>query len=649
VLSTEVQDLDGDGLLDVWESSAEWTAKPNRLRSVYSAWPLKDPAGNSLPDLQAMGASPRVQDVFVQIDYMRVQGNHSHLPSQAVLGSVATAFRNAAPRPSLVGKGLCAANASRGQCPINIHFDIGGNFQLPATCATNWTPACAFVPATVAKGGNAIDERVCEGADCAFPGFGGVVRWKTGLRAFRDDLLANGAPRFPRVRKDIFRYGLFAHALGIPSLADAAKPRKTSGIADSWGGDFAVTLGLWDNQTGTEQVQAATLMHELGHTFGLRHGGIVQNGALEPNCKPNYQSVMNYLFQVRGLLTWQGQPTLDYSRQQLTPLSESGLSESAGFGTHAEYLPRWYAPAGSSFIDRGLNTSPATRRCDGSLITDPLAPSYVRVDADARTGDAIDWNADGDTLDFSRQDANFDGTPDQVQAGASDYATMDLRQVGSRRAVGSESVHESVIDSVTGDAVGGGLSLDTGYGDLGYGDLGYGDLGYGDLGYGDLGYGDLGYGDLGYGDLGYGDLGYGDLGYGDLGVPADVDDPLAALGDLNLDTAGSLANAPSGLVGTRLKGKAGIQLDWLGPTVGTALTYEIYRVVGTNVTPANFAQRVLVANISAQFTSITDASSLKNNTAYTYFVVATLAPLPDCGTSCTNLRSGTSNFATVVY
>ena len=263
---------------------------------------------------------------------------------------------------------------------------------------------------------------------------------------------------------------------------------------------------------------------------------------------------MNYLFQARGLMTSNGVAVLDFSRRQLPPLSEGAMAEAAGFGATADYLARWYAPAGASFIDQALGTSPATRRCDGS----PLAaddPPSVRVDA-ARRGDAaIDWNANGQIAGVAAQDANFDGmrptapTGPQVFVGADDFATLDLRQTGARRAIGSASVSYDVIDPLTGvapvppaPAIGGAFSLDTGYGDLGYGDLGYGDLGYGDLGYGDLG----------YGDLGYGDLGYGDLGYGDLGVPAENAD-LLGTGDLNLETAGSLGNAPSGLTATALK------------------------------------------------------------------------------------------------
>ena len=39
-------------------------------------------------------------------------------------------------------------------------------------------------------------------------------------------------------------------------------------------------------------------MHELGHNLGLKHGG----GDLEILHKPNYLSVLNYLFQKTGLM-----------------------------------------------------------------------------------------------------------------------------------------------------------------------------------------------------------------------------------------------------------------------------------------------------------------------------------------------------------
>ena len=64
---------------------------------------------------------------------------------------------------------------------------------------------------------------------------------------------------------------------------------------------------------GTRDEQAGTFMHELGHNFGLEHGGAHLNpapatptgpsppfgsGNYVKNCKPNYLSVMTYTRQV---------------------------------------------------------------------------------------------------------------------------------------------------------------------------------------------------------------------------------------------------------------------------------------------------------------------------------------------------------------
>ena len=683
VLSTVVQDRDGDGLLDVWESRTEWASKPSRLASVYPSWPLADPTGTPLPDLGAMGASPDLQDVFVEIDYLTGSDGHTHLPAKSALQSVATALQNSAPRPSLVKSGACLSTAAPGQCPVHVHFDVGENDQPaagfdPGSCnsASTWTPDCAIVPAALAQGGNPILETPCSaagltpsGEKCAFPGFPGVVGWKSGFRAYRDAPIdrAHGSVactagqagcdlRMPRTRKDIFHYALFAHALGLGSLANPLVPAKTSGVADSGGGDLMITLGLWDGQTGTPFIQGSTLLHELGHNLGLKHGGVVPSGLIEPNCKPNYQSVMNYLFQVSGLFTPAGVRTIDLSRQELPALSESGLVEATGLGVASPYLTSWYAPAAGSFISSGLNTAPATRRCDGT----PLGasdPATVRIDGVPSGSTALDWNANGTIAGTDAQDANFDGVSGEAFAGSSDYNTLDLRQLGARRAIGSPSLSYSVIDPATGvapvppaPAVGGGLSLDTGFGDLGFGDLGFGDLGFGDLGFGDLG----------FGDLGFGDLGFGDLGFGDLGAPAP--DGTAASGDLNLETAAATGGGttPNSLtaqiVRTRYCHNA-VELDWSGPNVGSPIQYQVYRVQGATVTPKNFARRKLVAKVPGNVTTALDEERLGDgdhdaDDTFTYFVVATLPPPPGCTPTpvynCVdNQQSAPSNFATI--
>ena len=61
VFSTEVQDTDGDGLLDVWELAT-------------LAAPVLDPTGQPLPALGSMGADPLQRDLFVEVGYMGTTG-----------------------------------------------------------------------------------------------------------------------------------------------------------------------------------------------------------------------------------------------------------------------------------------------------------------------------------------------------------------------------------------------------------------------------------------------------------------------------------------------------------------------------------------------------------------------------------------------
>jgi hypothetical protein len=294
IFSTTVPDTDGDGI-------------PDKLEDVGG---LKTPTGEPLPDLHAMGASSMVKDLFVEIGFMASDGYtggqgvvpaHSHLPTPAALKMVGDAFRSA---PD----------------PIHVHFDVGNHYQ-------SGEAGPYIVPGSLARGGESILERACDPErvlNCQFPGYPGTVSWKIGFQLYRDALVADDGSelspegvcpvgntchrrRFDQVRKDIFRYTLFAHARGIPKSVDPASPdfhvpRGSSGVSDLPGGDSMVSLGFWDNFVGTDFTQAATLMHELGHNFDLTHGGVRQLTRL-PNCKPNYPSVMNYLFQLRGRWT----------------------------------------------------------------------------------------------------------------------------------------------------------------------------------------------------------------------------------------------------------------------------------------------------------------------------------------------------------
>jgi hypothetical protein len=68
-------------------------------------------------------------------------------------------------------------------------------------------------------------------------------------------------------------------------------------------------------------------MHELGHNLGLLHGGNQVIGTDDVNCKPNYLSVMNYLFQFKSNVP--SRP-LDFSRSTLATLNENALNEPNG-------------------------------------------------------------------------------------------------------------------------------------------------------------------------------------------------------------------------------------------------------------------------------------------------------------------------------
>ncbi len=131
-----------------------------------------------------------------------------------------------------------------------------------------------------------------------------------------------------------------------------------SGYSDLGGADSAITLGLWltyPNQDMSKRatVEAGTLFHEIGHTLGLTHGGLYYDGTpgsyiptFEANCKPNYVSVMNYLFQLDLVGPNQA---VDFSNQQLITLNESTagtvtqltdlLSHPATYSTSAWYVP----------------------------------------------------------------------------------------------------------------------------------------------------------------------------------------------------------------------------------------------------------------------------------------------------------------------
>jgi Peptidase M66 len=130
------------------------------------------------------------------------------------------------------------------------------------------------------------------------------------------------AIHFPANRGGRFHYLVLAWRYHEPT-------HTSSGIAEIGGDDLIVSLSCTPNSGATEHKYTNTLLHELGHNFGLRHGG--DN---ECNERPNYNSLMNYRYQLDGTdndcdaLPENGLGT--YSTGALPALDEQHLDETVG-------------------------------------------------------------------------------------------------------------------------------------------------------------------------------------------------------------------------------------------------------------------------------------------------------------------------------
>jgi hypothetical protein len=200
-----------------------------------------------------------------------------------------------------------------------------------------------------------------------------------------------------------------------------------SGVSDVGGSDSLVSLGLWGADGQAVPAASGTFMHEVGHSIGLTHGGLYStpvdggymNGTyandggysfvFEANCKSNFRTVMNYLFQV-DLLDDQ----LDYSEDVL-PILHENVATAAGV-LSGPSTTKWYSPV------QPLVGSAATSHCDGtplSPLTDPN-PRMYRLEGPSST---LSW--------AQNQDINFDGTTESAFQGFDDWSNIDLRQVGA--------------------------------------------------------------------------------------------------------------------------------------------------------------------------------------------------------------------------
>ncbi len=285
-------------------------------------------------DLPAMGADPLRKDLFVEVDCLVDDANgngvltdpvdHSHCPLQAAMQDVVQAFANA-PVVNLDGT-----------TGIQLHVDTGtlyGAGVIPVNGTAN--AAGNFVIGTFGDYG--------EGGDHIAEAGNQVVDWDGAAGRPGTSFYTLKAANFNEERAPAFRYALFVHQTNSRRQTNDC----TSGWAENFtANDFFVSLGGLNQlgnpcwaidangfSVGSQNQQAGTFMHELGHTLNLAHGG--DDGI---HNKPNYLSVMNYRFQDCSVPSTPaaGVPgNCDFSRHDLPDLRETlplGLDECAGIG-----------------------------------------------------------------------------------------------------------------------------------------------------------------------------------------------------------------------------------------------------------------------------------------------------------------------------
>ncbi len=368
-----------------------------------------------------------------------------------------------------------------------------------------------------------------------------------------------------------------------PQLSvSSGKAGTGSGMSDVGGQDSLITLGLWGPDGQTVNANAGTFMHELGHTLALTHGGFYydQPGSyvptIEGNCKSNFQSVMNYLFQVDLLQNAAGQQVLDYSEQQLIPLNENTIGGISGLtdpnGNPTTYTTTaWYTPT------QPVVGTAAKTHCDGS----PLSPNDVQSPM-YRVGGLTNPISPAWT---NPQDINFSGGYDASWRGYGDWSHLDLRQIGATGA--------DVIGS-------GGWAQGSGGWAQGSGGWAQGSGGWAQ-----------GSGGWAQGSGGWAQ-GSGGWAQGSGGV---------GHGELTREAANSVTRPPRQLSATVLSSPTRIQLNWVVPTFGQIGAYRIYRGVD-GATPAPPAYATVTGTPPP--TTFTDSRVSCGHT-YMYFVTAVLA------------------------
>jgi hypothetical protein len=244
-----VLDTDGDGIRDEWE-----------INGV-------DIDGNGSIDLnlRAMGANPLRKDIFIEVDWMvkpltcvwQVCWTNGGVlqPQRAVLDGLIATFATA------------PVSNPDGSSGITLHVDGGPATVMNPFTGEPWGPwsRAGVVPYDPFLGAS-------DGISYDWSEFQAIKQ------AFMEP-----------ARRAVFHYVVYADRLGGVNASGISR-----GIPAA---DFILAAGdpAWNGGLTVTQ-ESSLFLHELGHNLALHHGG-----GDDINYKPNYSSVLNYLWSLTGL------------------------------------------------------------------------------------------------------------------------------------------------------------------------------------------------------------------------------------------------------------------------------------------------------------------------------------------------------------
>jgi hypothetical protein len=321
-------------------------------------------AGSNLNglDLYAMGARTGQRDIFLEIDNM-TSAEAKLNPQRVALDKFVAAF------------------AAKG---IALHIDVGDAFSPnfdPANYNLGNTQRLLPYNARISLTPKA--------------GYASVQEFKSQY--------------FAANRNNVFYYMV----LGSSQNSDGSA--GSSGRAEIVGDESMVTFGGsgWNLNTSTPEktnqlvnIMASTMMHEFGHNLSLRHGGNENK-----NYKPNYVSIMNYMYQL----------------DCIGPTTGAGIAD--------RFFRSFYG--GSQYPESSLVNNARTSACkidfsDGG--SGNLSEASLNENGGmGRGAGLVDWNNDGVTqtaLDFNLNDVAVLGDGDNVQDTLQDHNDWGNLQVG---------------------------------------------------------------------------------------------------------------------------------------------------------------------------------------------------------------------------